>query len=178
MVEFTKNKVVKDDMGYFIVNENGERISNKFNKITEFHNGLAVFTLHEKDGIVDINGCIVIEAKYQKIVFDSNLYRFRENGKWGLMNSNLKVICKPKFTFIELFDGKKYARVIAENKWGAISKNGRIVIPIKYSYLDDVNDRIFVAGFPGCYGAIDIHGNTKVPFSYSRVSLCKSQIKS
>jgi hypothetical protein len=90
--------VVKLDGKYGMINKKGELvISNTFNFLGRFHQGLAVAFIGEKGGFIDKNGKIIIEAK-----FDDAGY-FDEDGiavvwigkKKGYVNMIGKIIWEP-----------------------------------------------------------------------------------
>jgi hypothetical protein len=71
------------------------------------------------------------------------LIPYFENGKWGYLDEDKKVIVSPKYEEAELFriflgkDYQKYARVKKGTKFGVIDQSGEIIIPIKFDSIEN-----------------------------------------
>lgn len=176
--------VVKNGSGeaakYGLIDVNGKEIvAPKYDYMMEVHEGMSVIGMGTKNsrkfGFVNIKGEEVVAPVYDIVG------RFSE-GRAIVMNkfeSESKVI-----------DGKVYPTF--ESRYGFIDKTGNLVIPMEYSECASIekdlygmsqtgisNDGISYSGFSeglACvskgnykegirYGAIDVNGNTVVPFS-------------
>nr|WP_325099647.1 WG repeat-containing protein [Campylobacter sp. TTU_617] len=51
---------------------------------------------------MDKSGKIVIELKYDNIIFEEGLAQVKLNGKWGVIDKNGKIIIEPKYDILLL----------------------------------------------------------------------------
>lgn len=177
----TTNLMVYHRFKSFLIDDKGNTISRKYDKMIQFKRGLAVFTRQEKKGVVNVNGVEVLDKLYENVSLDNGIIRICEKDQWGLADSDGTIICEPKYQFIEKFtDG--YARFLVKDEekgvklWGIISKEGKIIIEPKYFYLGTINTTRIVAQNIWGYGIIDIHENVVVPFRYERLRSNKERL--
>lgn len=90
-------------------------------------------------GLLDVNGKVIVEAKYSEIhCFNEGLAAFlNEEGLWGFMDKDLKVVIKPQFMGVNFFlpdpnrhpfnDGLANVQN-PDNKWNYINTKGDFVI--------------------------------------------------
>lgn len=167
----TKNTVMYLSYKYFIVNMDGNRISKKYENISDFQQDVAIFVKGEKKGAVDVNGKEILGKLYDNVSLDQDVIRICENGKWGFADLDGKIICEPKYEFIERFNNG-YARIAFKDKtmqefhWGVIAKNGEIIICPNYYYLGSLDRPSIVAKDIAGFGLIDINEKIIVPFRY------------
>lgn len=152
-------------------------------------NGKEVVLLSEKIGrgghVFDFRGSRNNLDGTPKIVRDTHTASFQdgmsiiqENGLFGYMNSNGKVVIKPQFTSAEPF---KYNRAIVHNQKGVgvIDTNGKFIInPDKgYEKIENFFDNRAIFKKDGFYGVIDINGKEIVSINkrYSSISSFSGQ---
>ena len=91
--------------------------------------GNEVFSLEPQNGVVfsSVGRCIEGLIKFQA-----------DNGFWGVLDKEGKIVCKPQFDFIDDFDNG-FARVSlhtdSKNKLGIIDKSGKLVLDIDRAYV-------------------------------------------
>lgn len=87
---------VKNENKYEVLDKNGSvKFTLECDKLEAFSNGKAVFKKDSLFGVVDKNGKLIIEAKYNYIsdYFDDGYAIFiSENNKYGIVNSKGKVV--------------------------------------------------------------------------------------
>ena len=84
---------------------------------------------------------VAISPKYQALEKEGNLYFFKQNYKWGVMDLNMKIIIPNVYTKIEYGPRMKtdsefrcyYA--VKNGKYGLISLTNQIIIPFEYECL-------------------------------------------
>ncbi len=93
---------------------------------------LVRFVHDDKFGFKDMNGNIVIPAKYQGALdFSEGLALVIINYKVGFIDKNDNLVIPAKYKRAEDFsDG--LAAVLIDDKWGFIDKNDNLIIPAKY----------------------------------------------
>lgn len=173
----SENVIIRLNDQYHIESKDGKRLTKSLTKISDFVNGIASYEHGEEAGLITPEGKIIFKSKHDKVAVDGELIRICSKGKWGFMNRDMKVLCAPKFTFLEKFNGQ-YSRFRDEHgKWGIVSKSGRIVVKPKYSFLGELTgNKIAAQNYKG-YGAIDIHGKEVVSFEYKKIAYLEGKTK-
>lgn len=100
-----------------------------------------------KTGITDIDGKELLAPVFEDVAEiasipdeDLKLFRFSENGKYGIVTTFGDFIMGPKYDFIDRFV-KKIARVKLNDKWGFIGIRGEVLVEPVYDELNQFNDR-------------------------------------
>lgn len=191
-----KEKIKKTATGRtYLADGNGKRISRFYKEIGEFKNGLAIVTLNRKitkmfylegelkkeieiypKGVINLEGKEILSPIYESLHIADDTIRFAIGEKWGYADLTGKVICEPKYYFIEKFiDG--VARVSDKKTWGLINFEGKLIVPMKYTYLGELrNGKRVARDLFDTYGAIDDSNNVVVPFNYDKVQLYGGQV--
>lgn len=132
---------VADTNGWKYIDTKGKTVIRPYmedKKLDVFANGLSRFYRNDKFGYFDLNGQIVIEAKFDKALpFSEGLAavctgcrRVTEEGvtrlvggKWGYININGDFVISPKYSRANSFSGGK-AKVRSNENWKYISRSG------------------------------------------------------
>lgn len=132
---FDKNGLAKVQMGnnnryYAIINNHGEKLTTKkYDKINDFHNGLAAVKGKNGYGFINLQGEEVIEAHFSNVgYFSEGISAVQKDGKWGYINISGNFIVEPSFSkalpfqdgFGVVYDGYKNT--------GLVDKNGTFTI--------------------------------------------------
>lgn len=117
------------------------------------------------------------DAEFQQVATDVSLYEepedarglttFRDNGQYGLMDSEGNVVMEASFYTIYDFDGD-YARVSTGDKEGLIDKQGNVVVPaefddVDYSYYAPLNEEGDPKAY-NCYGYYAVEQDGKLGY--------------
>lgn len=98
---FKKQYLVKKDTKKYLIDKNGDFIKEvqKFDLILNFdENGLALYPENNLYGLINKSNKIIVEAKYQFLVFlFDNYYCFYENNKLGILSIIGEVIVEPEY---------------------------------------------------------------------------------
>ena len=128
-----------------------------------------------KEGLININGDIIVTPKYNDIDnFYEGLSVVTNNSKCGVIDKTGKIIVDLIYDEILGFrNGVSF--VESENKWGVIDNKGNIIIPLKYygqSYGSRISETTGYSFFNGVgfgfvkengkWGLIDKSGNYKI----------------
>ena len=92
-----------------------------------FTNEIAKFSIKGYLGLIDTNGQILCEAKYDKIFdFEGEVARVILNGKYGLINTRGEELVEPCLDLVHEF---RYGVAICarNNKYGLLKENGRFL---------------------------------------------------
>lgn len=89
------------------------------------------------------------------------VYPFAENGQWGAIDQDGKILVKPKHTSISLFVRADQANALAtvtdeEGMMGAIDRKGKLKAKIQYKYVDmnGKGDYLIVTNADNLYGMV------------------------
>lgn len=103
-----------------------------------FLNDKVVVKIGDKYGLVNKNGDMKYQAKYDWLVYHGKQTVFKKNGKTGLMDSKEKEIIKPVYDAILYENGKYFPAKMNENgtcHLGMTDDDGKLVIPTDYEEI-------------------------------------------
>jgi hypothetical protein len=172
----------------FIDKEGRVVVPLNYSKVHPFHADLAMVVRQEKTekgekrffwGAVNLEGQEVLPLRYKGMgpQFRQGLNRFSDEGKFGFMDPEGKVVFKPAYLFAHNFR-KDRAPVLGydntrEPKWGLIDRQGRQVVDFVFDFIDTrgygTHNRILVGRLVGNqqrYGYIDGNGKVIVPIMF------------
>lgn len=89
------------------------------------------------------NETVTTEQKFEeKKPIGENLYKYKSNGKWGLMDSEEKMITEPQYYNIYTYkNGLIKILLNSTNKFGYMDKNGKELLdPSKYDRIYPFKD--------------------------------------
>lgn len=94
----------------------------------EFQDSRAFFKKDGKYGFIDLNGKIIIAAKFDDAThFGEGLAGVRVGEKWGFVNAKGEKVIEPRFDAVGVFS-EGLVSVELNGKWGFIDRVGRMVI--------------------------------------------------
>lgn len=182
-IEGSENMVLEENFYFHLISKDNERLSRNYLSISDFNNNMAIVTIPNRKkkclesddevrvlkGVIDSSGKIIVPCVWDNahISSDGSTIRICKDGLWGFADSLGKIICQPKFLFIEAFKGGLARVSMPEGKWGAINERGKFVISPKYLYLSSLENPKIVAKWENLYGIIDKKGNIIEPFKYN-----------
>ena len=106
--------------------ETGEYISEIYNE-----SGIELFTNFFK-----VEGIYIEEAK-DEMHYQKDVLKYKENGKYGLIDFNGKKITKAKYQDIQSLEFKDGMLLVKENgKYGVINLKGQKIIDVKYDQIE------------------------------------------
>ncbi|MBQ3496958.1 MAG: WG repeat-containing protein [Oscillospiraceae bacterium] len=173
------SKVFKD--GAEVKTFDGKRVATEV-----YYRDLAFSTTGELNGMMDMNGKVILEEKYASIVgaYENGAYtgdlitRLDDEENWryvyGMYTADGKQIFADKYTELyHLTDGKY--RLNDGEHYGIMSKSGATVIP--FNYVDmRVHTLYFIELYDGSYYSIvDVNNNTIIGASSEEIDLFKSE---
>jgi hypothetical protein len=157
-----------DKSGKFVVQP-------KYNGLNRLNNGYIAIESAQNIGLrmgyLDEAGKEIVKVKYAGIKnIGSNLYAYRENNLWGLLNSKGEVMTLPLFNFINFQENNDLITISVNNfgiaKWGAIDKTGKIVIEPQYDQLIPSQNGVLLSRVNRKWGLVTNKGEMIVPPTY------------
>jgi hypothetical protein len=130
---------VKIDKFWGYINKKGEfLVPTIFEVAKEFNEGMALVRDHGIYFYINTSGDeIGRNSNYiVKYNFHDGLARIIQNGKWGFIDKEGKIIIPAIYNKVEDFSNG-FAAVLISGKWGFINKNGEIAVDPKYRKVGD-----------------------------------------
>ena len=87
------------------------------------------------------------------------LYKIRNNGKWGVVDTKLNQIVPCKYDFIWWFDKNDLLEVRNKSLSGLVNKNGEEQVPVKYNNISKNDNGTYTVKLDGEEFKIDKFGN-------------------
>lgn len=109
----------------------------KYTSFSPFFNGYTIFTnLENMTGLMNMNGDVVIRAKYESLLLCDDIIIYRDKGKEGLLSYKGDIILEAKYTSIlPFFKKNKYTYVMDGNECLLIDRKGNEVNGNTYNML-------------------------------------------
>ena len=131
-----------------------------------FNNGFAHIEKDNKYGLIDQNGNIILECKYENVKSFTNGYvAIYENFQWKIIDNFKHIIIDNLDDCLDFSDG--LAAIKRCGKWGYINTNGKIIIPCKFTEVTPFSDGLAAVSFKVKWGYIDKNNQTIIPFRFT-----------
>ncbi len=149
----------------FIIQENGEVLFKiKDSDIHVLNDSLASITLNGKKGVIDYTGKLIIPADFDSIrIGDENLFLYQKKGiikSWKIADLSGTLLSDESYDKIHPID-RDYRAVMKNGFWGIVHRQGKEIIPPIYDTIYDVSNHLFLVGFHGEKGVVDLKGDWK-----------------
>jgi hypothetical protein len=140
-------KPIIDNKAIFMIS--GKEVEKRKRMHSEDRNGSQTFAeylnqiknIQLKEGLIDINGKVIIEPIYDEIsgYFINGFMRVRNNGKAGIINEKGEIVIPIDYDNVldyknDMFTAEK------SNKWGIIDIENNIIIPFEYRRIRHFED--------------------------------------
>jgi hypothetical protein len=97
--------------------------------------GVAVVSRNGKTGIIDREGNVRLELRYDSIKKEQEqAFRLFQNGKQGLADAGGKILLEPRFDSVLPIPGNRVI-VSQEGRYGLLSREGLSIFPLIYEWL-------------------------------------------
>jgi hypothetical protein len=144
-------------------------MTEKFQKIFNFHNGRAKVLKDGRYGFIDRLGNIHISPQYP------DAYDFSENavavviaGKWGFLDKDENIIVQPFYQEVKNFKHGT-ARVKEKNKWFFVNNEGRKITTTPYDEILESDNRKWLLVTKGKFGLADTSGKEMLAPKYDKI---------
>lgn len=139
-----------------------------YDKLYDFHEGLAKVCKNNKYGFIDKLGHEIIPCIYDEAEdFDFGVSIVTKGEKTGAINKYGKMVIPCKYDNINSFGKDSLAVAFLNEKSGFIDLKGNIVIPFNYEYCDGFSEGLAVVRQDGLYGFINKKGELVIPCKYT-----------
>lgn len=142
----------------------------RYDRLYNFHEGLARVEKDKKFGFIDKRGNEIIPCKYD----DAEDFKFgvavvEIDEKSGLINQQGKIIISCRYDNIHSFDEDSTATAYLNGKVGRINITGNVVIPFDYEECHDFQEGLAAVKKNGLYGFIDKNNSLVIPYQYEEL---------
>lgn len=142
----------------------------KYDKLYDFHEGLAKVCKNDKYGFIDKLGYEIIPCIYDEARdFDLGVSIVEKGEKTGVINKYGKMVIPCKYDNINSFGKDSLAVAFLNEKSGFIDLEGNIVIPFNYDYCDNFSEGLAAVCQDGLYGFINKKGELIIPCQYTGI---------
>ncbi len=135
---------------------------NYFSTLRSFQKGKAVFKISDKAGLINRDGKIMLDGRFNELIMDQHYLRARLNtgykNRWMILDSTGNNLTEKPYEFIGPFNGKIFP-VRNRNYWGAVNALGKEIVACVHDSLIQQTDNYIVVRFKGKYGIINLHEN-------------------
>ena len=146
----------------------------------DFIDGLAIFEVDNRQGVINEDGDIIIPAIYDEVIdCNSELFAISEIGSWGFMDKNGKVLIEPEFSFIEEF-GEDLILLSDVHDHGVsecllddsllIDASGNIINKFSDSFIYSLTEGLAAVETNSKWGYIDKNGDIIIDFKFDYAS--------
>ena len=155
-----------------VYTKSGKVLSRQYDRVDDFHDGLAEVELNGKYGFINTEGDEVTPLKYDSVwEFQEGFYPVKLNGKWGLINTQGEEVTPLKYDWIEDFrDG--FAKVVlvvnGKAKCGFVNTEGKEVMSL-YDGVWAFREGLAGVRLDGKWGFINTKGEAVIPPQYDDV---------
>ena len=139
-----------------------------YDKLYDFHEGLAKVCKNDKYGFIDKMGHEIIPCIYDEAKdFDLGVSIVEKDEKTGAINKYGKMVIPCKYDNINYFGKDSLAVAFLNDKSGFIDLEGNIAIPLNYDYCDNFSEGLAAVRKDGLYGFINKKGKLIIPCQYT-----------
>ncbi len=166
---------IKKDGRYGFVDQRGRlRIANRYDSITEFHEGLAAIKLIGKWGFVNTNDQIAINPNFDQPSYFRNVMAIvSRNKKFGLIGKDGKSILQTRYEAIHRLPDNKFLLTSATLQ-GLADEKGNVLVEPRFDSLRDVGNGLLIVCHQGKCGAITEQGLNIIPMIYDQLTFDKT----
>lgn len=151
-------------------------VPNKYEKIGQISEGLAIIVYNDLLGYINERGEEVIAPQFDLIPNYMNKSQFKggsavvaKNGSYGVINTKGKDIIPLKNEGIG--NWTELTAIKRKGKWGFINRANQLVIPATFDFAESFVGNIALVQEMSLYGAIDKAGQKIVETGYNNIEL-------
>ena len=144
------------------------RISNRYDDIGSFSEGLCPFKLLDKWGVIDQAENIMVQPKYDRIfAFKHGLALVEINDKKGLIDKNGQIIIG--LTHDEIYRYDKWISLEKDGYIGISNMEGKLIRSPQYDQVILLANGQFMVKKGQLFGIIDTDGKDIMPIRYQKI---------
>lgn len=150
--------IVQKNKSWYVIDQNNRILTDVYDDISEFSNGLAVVKKGGLFGAIDLNGKEIISSEFESLGdFSEGKSSFLKNGKYGFIDLQGFPLIPPLFDWVEDFKLGR-CRVKVNNKYGVIDTIGDYIIKPDFDLIEQSRQGVYVVVKNNYYGFMDSTG--------------------
>jgi bifunctional DNA-binding transcriptional regulator/antitoxin component of YhaV-PrlF toxin-antitoxin module len=140
----------------------------QYDKLDDFHEGLAAVCKNGKWGFIDKAGHEIIPCKYKEVKdFCNGVAVVEQDDKSGIIDKYGSTIVPIRYNWINRFSkGDSLTSAGLNGKQGILNIKGETVIPFEYDEVNGFKEGLMVVKKDEKYGCIDKNNNVIIPLEY------------
>ena len=151
--------VVKKEGKTFLINKQGKKVSDDFDKILSISKSIFKVKKGKKYGLINGAGKVLIAPTYQSISqMEGDVMAVKKEGEYFLRSLKKDKIEVPQNTDLQYLGSNRWAYAQNE-KYGMIDNEGKIIMQPKYSIITSFNDGYGTYQDGQLWGYLDTEGN-------------------
>lgn len=152
------------------------RISNRYDSVLFFSDGVAPIQLRDRWGFVDSEESLVIQPYYDHVsAFENGLAIVRIEDKVGIIDQAGQSILAVNYNYLKRLPTRNYLVKDVEGRLGLIDSNGKFIIRPSYEYLEDTGTGLVVMQ-DGFWGYLDYDANQMYKLTYAFVQVIENYV--
>lgn len=170
---------IEDEDIYLIAYKDGQAGLLRNNKVILNHeyeqimyyanNDLFIVQRNAKQGVVDGQGNIKIDTKYDNITFGGIYVNATENDETVILDLNGNPVSDEYISKTPTKDGQNYIVFGEDGTYKIIDGNGNIVVDKNYTNIEEIGNNNFIVASDRNSGIIDLSGKSLVELKYNSI---------
>ena len=170
---------IEDEDIYLIAYKDGQAGLLRNNKVILNHeyeqimyyanNDLFIVQRNAKQGVVDGQGNIKIDTKYDNITFGGIYVNATENDETVILDLNGNPVSDEYISKTPTKDGQNYIVFDEDGTYKIIDGNGNIVVDKNYTNIEEIGNNNFIVASDRNSGIIDLSGKSLVELKYNSI---------
>lgn len=170
---------IEDEDIYLIAYKDGQAGLLRNNKVILNHeyeqimyyanNDLFIVQRNAKQGVVDGQGNIKIDTKYDNITFGGIYVNATENDETVILDLNGNPVSDEYISKTPTKDGQNYIVFGEDGTYKIIDGNGNIVVDKNYTNIEEIENNNFIVASDRNSGIIDLSGKSLVELKYNSI---------
>lgn len=160
--------IVQKDKKYFLIDYSNKVLSQRYDDIVDFSEGMAIVKKNNLFGAINGNGQEVIKPSYEMMSdYSEGLAVVLKNGKYGFADKQGFVTIAPVYDWVSSFKNGQ-SRAQFNKQFGVINRKGDFVVKPAFDQIDEAHKGIYLLVKNNLYGFADSTGCflTEIKYTY------------
>ena len=153
-----------------LLRNNNVILNHEYEQIMYYaNNDLFIVQRNAKQGVVDGQGNIKIDTKYDNITFGGIYVNATENDETVILDLNGNPVSDEYISKTPTKDGQNYIVFGEDGTYKIIDGNGNIVVDKNYTNIEEIGNNNFIVASDRNSGIIDLSGKSLVELKYNSI---------
>ncbi len=133
------------------------------------YNDVFLVQRNGKQGIVDRDGKIKLDTKYTDISFGGKYINVTEDGNKKVLDLDGNEITNGYIANMPTKDGQHFIVYGEDEIYKIIDKDGNVVVDKNYTYIEELDENIYIVANSNNNGIIDLTGKSLIDLKYNSI---------